>query len=806
MTTFKPGNIPDELRERDQWLMWDASADTPRRPHWAGDFGISWSDPDDWHTFDEAVEQASRVDSWGIGYVMALDGDYARGLYGCLDLDGCLGDDGRPKDWLPSLEPFIEDGAYIERSPSGDGLHIPLVGQLAPGWWADSHFSPDEHEGVEYLTNKFVTFTGDVLHADELEPDGVAETNPAPFLYDAYKTLNGEGPTLETAGSDDGHDDREWTESDIKELLEHVSSNCPYPRWRNIAFAVHDWDDGATGKSLFESWSRGGGWDADSQRYIDQIWSSSSQGGSGNVTLGTLVYHAKQGGWEPSSSSPSPEEVLNGEAGGSSDDDGREPASGNGSNDGGDSPQQEADDGLPSWDNIYSAYRAAEGTDERLTPRYEATRRLDETGAWRCLIENDSLWRYDHDTGIYRDDGDERIREALVSNLHEEFRAGEAREIREQIRGRNQIREEDMGGPAQHIATENCVLKLDRDGVEVMDHDPEFEFIGRVQTPYDPDAECPRFRSFVQESVKSDQQVKTLQEYAGYALMHWALPYHKALFLVGPTASGKSTFLDTIRAMLGHDATASLTPQQMTSERFGGAELYGSWANIRNDIPASVIEDTGQFKEITAGDPIKAEQKYDDPFFFEPNSKHMFSANQLPEADTDDEAFFRRILLVAFPTTVPRGERDPQLADKLESELSGILNWCLEGLQRLQQHGRFTQDRTPGRTQDTWDKWGNSVKRFAKTCLEEVGSDESMRKAELHQIYLNFCDGEGIPAETQHQLTRKLKMEGFDDGREYEGGERHRVFFGVGLTGRGEGYRETDGSGGDSGASTVSDY
>jgi putative DNA primase/helicase len=274
---------------------------------------------------------------------------------------------------------------------------------------------------------------------------------------------------------------------------------------------------------------------------------------------------------------------------------------------------------------------------------------------------------------------------------------------------------------------------------------------------------------------------------------------------VGPTASGKSTFLDAIRAMLGHDATASLTPQQMTSERFGGAELYGSWANIRNDIPASVIEDTGQFKEITAGDPIKAEQKYDDPFFFEPNSKHMFSANQLPEADTDDEAFFRRILLVAFPTTVPRAERDPQLAEKLEDELSGILNWCLEGLQRLQQHGRFSQDRTPGRTQDTWDKWGNSVKRFAKTCLEEVSSDESMRKAELHQIYLNFCDGEGIPAETQHQLTRKLKMEGFDDGREYEGGERHRVFFGVGLTGRGEEYREADG-GGNSGATGVSDF
>ena len=48
--------IPDELQDRDQWLMWDSSNDTPRRPHWKGDFMISWSDPDQWHSFDEALK------------------------------------------------------------------------------------------------------------------------------------------------------------------------------------------------------------------------------------------------------------------------------------------------------------------------------------------------------------------------------------------------------------------------------------------------------------------------------------------------------------------------------------------------------------------------------------------------------------------------------------------------------------------------------------------------------------------------------------------------------------------------------
>ena len=796
MVAIEPGNIPDELQARDQWLLWDASNDTPRQPHWAGDFSISWSDPDDWHSFDEAVEHASRIDSWGIGFVMAADNpDHARGLYGCLDLDGVLDADGYPKDWLPSLERFVEDGAYIEVSPSGDGLHIPLVGQPAPDWWTDSHLSADEHEGVEYLRHKFCTFTGDVFHADELEPDGVAETNPAPFLYDAYENLNGESPRLDTE-SDDSHEDRDWTDEDVNDLLNHVDSACAYPKWRDILFAVHDWDDGAQGKALAESWSRGSGWDDQSQRLIDSIWSGAEPGNG--VTMGTLVYHAKQGGWEPSHAdeSPDPEDILNGDAAPQEDEADAE-------------GEVSTDSSGLRWGEIYEAYRAADDADARLTPRFEAAEQLCDDTAWRCLIENDSLWRYDGAAGIYRDDGDQRVRETLVEHLKEQFRANEAREIQQQVRGRHQIREEDMVGPPNHIATENCVLELSDGDITVHDHDPDFEFIGRVQTPYDADADCPRFRAFVRESVKGGLQVKTLQEYAGYALMHWRLPHHKALFLVGPTASGKSTFLDTIRAMLGHDATASLTPQQMTGERFGGAELHGAWANIRNDIPADVIEDTGQFKEITAGDPIKAEEKYADPFFFEPTAKHMFSANQLPGADTDDEAFFRRILLVAFPTTVPRSERDPQLDDKLQAELPGILNWAIQGLQRLQRQGQFSQDRTPGQTQDTWEKWGNSVKRFAKLCLEEE-HDNDISKSELHQTYLNFCDDEGIPAETQHMLTRKLKIEGFEDGRAYVDGERQRAFFDIGLTGRGEGYRESSDSGGDSSgdsdATGVSDF
>ena len=86
-------NIPDELKSRDQWLYWNASKDKPRKPLAtpAADYGASWSDPGEWVSFHEAVEDAEEGDKAGIGFVNAADNpDHARGLYGVIDLDGVV--------------------------------------------------------------------------------------------------------------------------------------------------------------------------------------------------------------------------------------------------------------------------------------------------------------------------------------------------------------------------------------------------------------------------------------------------------------------------------------------------------------------------------------------------------------------------------------------------------------------------------------------------------------------------------------------------------------------------------------------
>jgi P4 family phage/plasmid primase-like protien len=446
----------------------------------------------------------------------------------------------------------------------------------------------------------------------------------------------------------------------------------------------------------------------------------------------------------------------------------------------------------PGWDDVRHRYEAAENSDDKNAARYDAAEVLMENQHWRNLEENDRLYWYDESGGIYRPNGETKLRELARSGLQNQYARNEVREFKSHVRAATTVPQEKMGGPDERVAVGNGVLDLEN--WSLLDHSPEYNFLSRLGTEYDPSAECPRFRQFLDEVVTDGTAKKKLQEYAGYTLMHWRLKWHKALFIVGPQKSGKSTFADTIRALHGEDTVASLSPQEMT-QRFGGAELYGKWVNIRNDIPASAVKKTGTFKEIVAGDPIKAERKGKDPFMFTPSAKHIFVANQLPDTENDDAAFYRRILLVAFPHTVPSDKRDTDLDRKLQNELPGILNWALEGLQRLREQGGFTGDLTPGHTAEKWDKWGHTADRFASHCLEigNAGKVEPVPKKKVYRVYQQFCEQESMPCDMQRAMTRRLKTEhGATDGEATVGGKQQSCFLNVAFTSKGNRYIEDE--------------
>jgi len=309
-------NIPEVLKDHDRWLLWDASNDTPRRPHWKGDFSVSYNDPDAWQTFEEALEAAESNPSWGIG-IVTTDTPVT-----VIDLDGCRRTDGHFSDemmqwqwWVP--DEFIDDITenYKEFSPSKTGVHLPVIGFDVPGWWNDTSFDDAEHEGVDVLDNKFCTMTG--MGGGDLPVVDVADGDDQWLrgaLADLYETITGEDPRAGPDTPDSGYSPGdEWLQpADVQAALSHIDPDVGYPQWRTIGFAVAEYfrrvdgdlDDDAFDVALetFEDWSQDGEkWDREAEQNAFNIIKAGFEDGAeneSNVTIGTLLHVAERNGWE----------------------------------------------------------------------------------------------------------------------------------------------------------------------------------------------------------------------------------------------------------------------------------------------------------------------------------------------------------------------------------------------------------------------------------------------------------------------------------------------------------------------------
>lgn len=720
--------------------------------------------------------------------------DAPRGLYGALDLDGCADENGRPKGWVPSLEPFADRDAWIEWSPSGAGLHIPLAGFEPPEWWSDCHFTDDEHEGVEAYGSKFFTVTGDHLYG---AGDTVADSGKwvDEWLAQVHKSITGDDPRdwpRTPGGATESAKRDEWMDAETaRKALEYIDPDVSYPTWRDIGFALADEFSSGIALSIFEDWSRGGmKWDADAERQAERIIKDASRGGGRSI--GTVVYYAKQGGWDASSAARAKaraESAPTADGGTTA----TTPASS------GSIPDNGGGDAL-GWADVRDLFRLNEKGTSGEAAQTAAMLLLDEFDLV-TVEENDTIWRYNPESGTFSDDGVARLRKRLADGLNFTYSRSRVTDILHRVRSETYVKRESLGAPKDLICVGNGVLDLSEpEDPELLDHSPEYRFTWAMNAPYDPDAEATEFRKFLGESVRPED-IPKLQEYTGDALRHWKQPRNLCV-LLGPTDAGKGVFMRVLRSVFGDENVASETLSSLTDTRWGAFSLYRRPINLVNELSTGRLENPEKAKNFSGGgDTISAEDKGESKFEMTPTANHLFATNQVPQVSNADEAFYNRWLFVTFPTSVPTEEQDDSLDARLvasDEERAGILNWMIKGYARRQARAGtgFDGERTIAEKEDMWSAYGNSIDRFVSTCVttDDATADDAIAKKDAYAVYKTMCNAVGVSVESQQKLTAELKKEeGVDDGKRkvdahFDDAARSRVFIGVRYTDDGEAY------------------
>lgn len=295
----------------------------------------------------------------------------------------------------------------------------------------------------------------------------------------------------------------------------------------------------------------------------------------------------------------------------------------------------------------------------------------------------------------------------------------------------------------------------------------------KYQLPYgyDPGASCPLFNKYLNRVLPDTDAQAVLAEFVGNALAP-GLNLQKALVLLGPGSNGKSVFCEIITALFGRDNVSSYTMESLTKQDSRSRPHlenkllnYSSENSLKLNIEA--------FKTLVRNEPIEGRHLYGESFTMEHYARLMFNCNQLPRDIEQSEGFFRSFLIIPFKVKITDAEKDPQLAAKIiASELPGVFNWVLAGLQRLLKNKRYTDCEAARQELDTYRRESSSVLMY----IDEAGlvpSTDYKKKETLQTLfcaYNVYCDFNGERFRVnQRTFAKTLREAGFTSIRESAG-------------------------------------
>ena len=241
------------------------------------------------------------------------------------------------------------------------------------------------------------------------------------------------------------------------------------------------------------------------------------------------------------------------------------------------------------------------------------------------------------------------------------------------------------------------------------------------------------------------------------------------LFLYGKPACGKSTFVEAIAGILGlpqDSGYAAKVPVELFTEnkhdRSGNTHvLHG----VRFAFCAETEENrhwkSALLKEVTGGDTLTGERKYENIFSFRPSHKLLIHGNHKPHMRTADEGLRRRMHLLEYANDIPEDKRDLEFKSKLTAEYPAILAAMIRGCMQWHEFGGLLK---PQQITDTVSEYFSDEDTFGQWLIEccTVSPSMSCGSTEAYKAYQHYCDEMGERPPSHKRFAMMLKGKGYE--------------------------------------------
>ncbi len=309
----------------------------------------------------------------------------------------------------------------------------------------------------------------------------------------------------------------------------------------------------------------------------------------------------------------------------------------------------------------------------------------------------------------------------------------------------------------------NGTLKLDT--LDLWPHDPADHLTYCLDYDYNPQALAPRFEQFVQE-VLGDHDDKRqwvvdlelcqlFQELLGYSLTN-ETKHEVMTWLSGEGGNGKTVAITVIQWLLGN-LSCSVDFQSIgLPGNYDIAEIPGRRVIFSTESERGGKLAEGYIKRIVSGERINARAIYGKPFEFKSTAKVWWAMNDKPVIKDTGNSIWRRLKLIPFNRTFTNQDKDPDLLNKLQAELPGILNFALDGLRRLRLRGRFPESQAVQQAVNEYRKESNPVAQWIEERTTPATQPCTAAKV-LYDDYSKWCPSSGRQAMNETNFGRELK-------------------------------------------------
>jgi len=304
-------------------------------------------------------------------------------------------------------------------------------------------------------------------------------------------------------------------------------------------------------------------------------------------------------------------------------------------------------------------------------------------------------------------------------------------------------------------------------------HRPDLYFTTQLDFDYDPDADCPAFRQYLNTSLVHPNStapdwtlINLVLEALGYSMT--ARTDLKASFwLVGEKDSGKSTFAALLKALMG-DLHGTIDLTQLGGNRFLLAGVVGKRTVSFTEASGSAMLPDALYKALVGGsDEIYADVKNRNAIVFRPECKVWWAMNEKPRINDRSGATTRRIIIIPFNRSIPEGERVSNLEARLYRERAGIFSWCMDYYQGMVRRGGWTWCAQSAAKLAEYVEENDTEATYAAECLA-FAEISRVRSSELYASYSGWCATYGFRPKNYNQIAtewrrlglRQLKSDG----------------------------------------------